>query len=225
MGLLSSITGAVSDLNPVSLISNAAESLCDAVLPKQLELLGDLAGLGIDLTSGNWTKCLDDVGDLTKDLPQQLAALTSKGGQAGSLVDLLTKAAEPDAPPTYASRMPPRGGFGLPPASTSTPPERGAPRAPAAASSTSSSSTSAPSSTYGSTASTENADAFFAMSDKDIMDTVKNGTVPKEVTDDPKAMQQLQLRMNDYFQMNQMITQMIAAVNEMNKQIIQNLRV
>lgn len=225
MGLLSSITGAVSDLNPVSLISNAAESICDAVLPKQLEFLGDIAGLGIDLTSGNWTKCLADVGDLTKDLPQQLAALTSKGDQAGSLVDLLTKAAEPHAPPTYASRVPPRGGSGLPPTPTIAPPERGAPRAPAATGSTSSLSASAPSSTSGSTAPTGNAADFFALSDKDLLDAVKKGTVPKEVTDDPKAMQQLQLRMNDYFQMNQMITQMIAAFNEMNKQIIQNLRV
>jgi hypothetical protein len=86
-------------------------------------------------------------------------------------------------------------------------------------------SASAPSSTSGSTAPTGNAADFFALSDKDLLDAVKKGTVPKEVTDDPKAMQQLQLRMNDYFQMNQMITQMIAAFNEMNKQIIQNLRV
>ena len=65
--------GLLDSLNPISMVSDAAESLCDALLPKDLEFVGDLVGLGLDFDSGNWTKCFSDVQDLFRDLPQQLA--------------------------------------------------------------------------------------------------------------------------------------------------------
>jgi len=56
------------------------------------------------------------------------------------------------------------------------------------------------------------------------MNKVANGQVPDSITKDPAKMQQLQARINQISQMNQLITQMMAAIHDMHKQVIQNIR-
>jgi hypothetical protein len=68
------------------------------------------------------------------------------------------------------------------------------------------------------------ADAFFKLSDADLMNAVRDGKLPDAVKNDPAAMQRLQLRMNDISEMNQLISQMMAALHDMNRAVIQNIR-
>ena len=56
------------------------------------------------------------------------------------------------------------------------------------------------------------------------MNKVASGQIPESVTKDPAKMQQLQVRMNQISEMNQLISQMLAAIHEMHKQVIQNIR-
>jgi hypothetical protein len=65
---------------------------------------------------------------------------------------------------------------------------------------------------------------FFAQSDTDLMAAVRDGKLPDAVKNDPASMQRLQLRMNEISEMNQLISQMLAAMHEMNKAVIQNIR-
>lgn len=65
---------------------------------------------------------------------------------------------------------------------------------------------------------------FFAQSDADLMAAVRDGKLPDAVKDDPAAMQRLQLRMNEISEMNQLVSQMLAALHDMNKAVIQNIR-
>ena len=92
--------------------------------------------------------------------------------------------------------------------------------------STSKSSSSSSSTTTGSTSSSDAKDItkFFAQSDTDLMASVRDGKLPDAVKDDPAAMQRLQLRMNEISEMNQLISQMLAAMHDMNKAVIQNIR-
>ena len=68
-------------------------------------------------------------------------------------------------------------------------------------------------------------EAFFKLSDADLMNKVRNGGIPEEVSRDPSQMHRLQARMNEIAQMNQIITSMLAAMHQMNMAIIQNVRV
>jgi len=95
--------------------------------------------------------------------------------------------------------------------------------------STSTSSSSKSKSTSSSSKSSSSSDAkdvtkFFAQSDTDLMAAVRDGKLPDAVKDDPAAMQRLQLRMNEISEMNQLISQMLAAMHDMNKAVIQNIR-
>jgi len=65
---------------------------------------------------------------------------------------------------------------------------------------------------------------FFAQSDTELMAAIRDGKLPDAVKDDPAAMQRLQLRMNEISEMNQLISQMLAAMHDMNKAVIQNIR-
>ncbi len=93
-------------INPANMLSNAAESFCDAVLPKELEFIGDFAALAVDLKAGNWMKAIEDFQDLAQDLPQQLAHLanTPAGpGNPGGDALMTPSFLEPAPPPPYAA--------------------------------------------------------------------------------------------------------------------------
>ena len=94
----------LSDLNPMSLISNAAQAVCHEVLPQKLQFVGDLVGLGLDYESGNWMKGIEDLQKLLTDLPQNPA---SPDGALGSPqrrgASWLSHSWEAPPPPPYAS--------------------------------------------------------------------------------------------------------------------------
>lgn len=247
----------LSNLNPVSIASNTVESLCDAILPKQLEFVGDLAAGALDLTGGNWTKGIDDLSDLAKDLPQQASQLTAPlVAGAKTTQTSLARAIEPDSPPPYRSSpgaekpsetaSPPSTNEKL---SNTTKPTGSTPSntivlahvTPAVASPTSrpadvpsgashsAVTTDSPQLNKAGEAKksteTQGSDDFFALSDKELMDAIRNGKLPSSISDDPAQMQRLQLRMNEISEMNQLITTMLNTLHDMNKQVIQNLRV
>jgi hypothetical protein len=63
------------------------------------------------------------------------------------------------------------------------------------------------------------------MSDGDFMDAVRNGKIPDDVLKDPKAMMQIQARMNQISEMTKLMTSMMQALHDMQMSIIQNVRV
>jgi hypothetical protein len=257
MSLLSALTS----LNPLSLVSNAVESACDTLLPKNLEFLGDVAGLAIDYASGNVAKCAEDVQDLVQDLPQQLTQLATHLGQSSirGSGQLASGGVQPDPPPPFSSTLAQSIPTSFPatkrdPSRTEATTVRQPTSQNSADGSTQASNSSATTQSTGpepvadpadsapltdaaktnkatnvakSTEKTDaaSANAFFNLSDKDIMNALRDGTLPESVSKDPAQMQRLQLRMNDITQMNQLITSMIAALHDMNKQVIQNLHV
>jgi hypothetical protein len=194
----------LSDLNPVSLISNAAESVCDAVLPTNLEFIGDLVGLAADIESGNWIKCLDDLQDLTKDLPQQWAALSAQPSQTTPDDSLML--------PTFLEPSPPVW-FG---------------QSQAAQSITGSLQTTVDGVDSLRTVQPSQGmspNAFFGLSDANLMNAVRAGNIPDAVKNDPAQLRRLEARMHDITEMNHLITAMLKAMHDMNTQVIQNIRV
>lgn len=98
---MSAIGSLVSALNPLSLVGETAEKLCDAFLPKQLEFIGDLVSLTIDLKTGNYVKAAQDLQDLFQDLPEQLAQLKKRSDRAAASVSeaVSEQIMEPTPPP------------------------------------------------------------------------------------------------------------------------------
>ncbi|MEP6655489.1 MAG: hypothetical protein ABJA82_19140 [Myxococcales bacterium] len=265
----------LSSLNPLSILSNTVESVCDAVLPKQLEFVGDAVGLITDLETGNYVKCLDDAQDLLKDLPQQLGELTKNiggaagAGVAGDLASTVSRGLEPTPPTHYRAPTPRDDGAarGDSPKPLGAPVMRGAPpkgkatkidnnetvarpsnppRPDKTSEATKASNAAAAAEAAPEVSSADNAktkvsegtkaastqasksmepDAFFKLSDKALMDAVRDGKLPDSVKNDPEQMRRLQVRMQDIAQMNQLITTMLNTMHEMNKAVIQNLRV
>jgi hypothetical protein len=62
------------------------------------------------------------------------------------------------------------------------------------------------------------------LSDAAFMDAVRDGKISPDVAKDPNAMLQIQERMNRITQMNQLMSQMLAAMHQMAMSTIQNIR-
>ena len=91
------------------------------------------------------------------------------------------------------------------------------------ASSASGSSTGAASAGSTSAAPTDLA-SLMALSPDQFMQAVTSGKIPPDVANDQSAMMQVQARMNQITQMNQLVTSMMAAAHQMQMSIIQNIR-
>ena len=61
------------------------------------------------------------------------------------------------------------------------------------------------------------------MSEADINRMAREG-VPKDILDDPEAMQLFQIRMNGIAQMTNLMSNLQRMLHDMNKQCIQNIR-
>jgi hypothetical protein len=66
--------------------------------------------------------------------------------------------------------------------------------------------------------------SLMAMSPDQFMQAVTSGKIPPDVANDQSAMMQVQARMNQITQMNQLVTSMMAAAHQMQMSIIQNIR-
>ena len=86
--------------------------------------------------------------------------------------------------------------------------------APASGTSSSASSAAAPKDLAG----------LMAMSPDQFMQAVTSGKIPDSVANSQSAMMQVQARMNQITQMNQLVTGMMAAMHQMEMSIIQNIR-
>jgi hypothetical protein len=63
-----------------------------------------------------------------------------------------------------------------------------------------------------------------AMSPDQFLQAVTSGKIPDSVANSQSAMMQVQARMNQITQMNQLVTGMMAAMHQMEMSIIQNIR-
>jgi hypothetical protein len=77
----------------------------------------------------------------------------------------------------------------------------------------------------GSTATPSSLSDLMALSPDQFMQAVTSGKIPPDVANNPSAMTQIQARMNQITQMNQLVTSMMAAMHQMQMAIIQNIRV
>jgi len=66
--------------------------------------------------------------------------------------------------------------------------------------------------------------SLMALSPDQFMQAVTSGKIPPDVANDQSAMMQVQARMNQITQMNQLVTSMMAAAHQMQMSIIQNIR-
>ena len=62
------------------------------------------------------------------------------------------------------------------------------------------------------------------LSPDQFMQAVTSGKIPDSVANSQSAMMQVQARMNQITQMNQLVTGMMAAMHQMEMSIIQNIR-
>jgi hypothetical protein len=65
---------------------------------------------------------------------------------------------------------------------------------------------------------------LLSMSSDDFMKAVSSGAVPADVAGDPTAMLQIQSRVNEIAQMNQLVTSVLSATHQMQMSIAQNIR-
>jgi hypothetical protein len=66
---------------------------------------------------------------------------------------------------------------------------------------------------------------LMALSPDQFMQAVTSGKIPPDVANNPGAMTQIQARMDQITQMNQLVTSMMAAMHQMQMAVIQNIRV
>ena len=66
--------------------------------------------------------------------------------------------------------------------------------------------------------------SLLALPSDQFMKAVSSGAVPSSVAEDPAALLQIQARVNDIAQMNQMMTSMMNALHQMQMSVAQNIR-
>ena len=65
---------------------------------------------------------------------------------------------------------------------------------------------------------------LLALPSDQFMKAVSGGAVPPDVAENPAALLQIQARVNDIAQMNQLVTSMMSAMHQMQMSIAQNIR-
>jgi hypothetical protein len=83
----------------------------------------------------------------------------------------------------------------------------------------------ATSGTSSSNAAPTNLSGLLGLSDDAFLKAMSSGKIPPDVANSPGAMMQIQARMNQISQMNQLMTSMMQAMHQMQMAIIQNVRV
>jgi hypothetical protein len=66
--------------------------------------------------------------------------------------------------------------------------------------------------------------SLLALPSDQFMKAVSGGAVPTSVAEDPAALLQIQARVNDIAQMNQMMTSMMSTLHQMQMSVAQNIR-
>jgi hypothetical protein len=224
---------------------NIAKGIVDAVLPEQLDVVADLAGAAASYYTGNPLGAVRHLAQAMTDLPQ---AFAQPGGTArpagGAWRERGSIGFEPNPPPKRGGDT---GGFSLEKlmsllqsildavggkkttgtgaSSSSTGTTKGT-KTDDADDSGGGSTTSGTKKTSSSTSKDDTAlDKLNKLSDAEFMAKIRKGDLPKEITDDPKAMLAIQQRVNHISEMTKMMTAMMQALHDMQMSILQNVRV
>lgn len=206
MSLIGDIVGA-----PAKLV----EGVCDAVLPKELEWVGDVASMMTNIQNGNWIGVMEDVADLGENFKKgDFTAVKLKEGLGKLLAPehhgVMSSLSDPDAPLPFNPDIIPKA------IESMFAPERTVDEVPVSSSGGASAATAG--------AAPANATGFAKMNDREFMDMIRDGRIPPEISKDPAAMQSLQLRMQEIQQMNALMTNLMRAMHEMQMEIIRNVR-
>ncbi len=249
MSLLGKIASVVTD--PGEIVKDAV----NALLPKQLAVVGDIAGAAVDAARGN-PLAINHALEAIRDLPQAASAIshglqhtpgestrTISGHSAGRCG---TPGFEPTPPPrgpqvsvsinggqvmvTINTPTHGPGGWHGPP--TGLHPWHG-PQAIEAgwqgpwhgsASPGLSAPAVVPNAAAPGTGAISSVSQIDNLSDTAFMNAVRDGKISPDVAKDPAAMLKIQERMNRITQMNQLMSQMLAAMHQMAMSTIQNIR-
>jgi hypothetical protein len=65
---------------------------------------------------------------------------------------------------------------------------------------------------------------LLALPSNQFINAISSGAIPDGVANDPAALLQIQARVNDIAQMNQMMTSMMSALHQMQMSVAQNIR-
>jgi hypothetical protein len=168
--------------------------------------------------NGTGTAVVEDTnGKSTVSVARDDGSLAGIGGMIANMEKLLhaqTSAGTSSTAPTAASATTTSPAGTPPAASGGTTAAAGAVgTAPAAASASSSTS-----------ATPKDLASLMALSPDQFMQAVTSGKIPDDVANSQSAMMQVQARMNQITQMNQLVTGMMAAMHQMQMSIIQNIR-
>lgn len=200
----------------------AIEKALDAVLPKELEWMGDIASLATNIKAGRWHAALGDIADLQENIkngdfvPEKLLAGLKKLLPPGceALLDRIIHPDPPQARCGHSPSSPPPSVSGCGGGSTSQVSSSGGGSSSSQVSSSGTGSASAPKSV---------AD-FDKLSDKEFMEKMRKGDIPDDIKKDPAAMRALQQRMHDIAEMNALLTAIMRLLHDMQMAIIQNIR-
>lgn len=217
-------------LDPGKIVKEAV----DAVLPEKLDVVADLAGAATSFYAGRPLQALGHLAQACRDLPQAFSD-TADVPTGGSWRRTGSAAFQPTPPPTRDGNASELGFDKLislleslvkalkgdkPKGSSSSS------KADDDAESASGSSSKKTSSSSSSTKKEETAlDKLNKLSDAEFMAKVRKGDLPKEITDDPKAMLAIEQRVQHIAQMTRMMSQMMQALHDMQMAILQNVRV
>lgn len=219
---------------------NIAKGIVDAVLPEQLDVVADLAGAAASYYTGNPLGAVRHLAQAMTDLPQAFAQPGTADRPAGGGWRARGSVGfEPSPPPSRGNDA---GGFNLEKLLSllqSIIDALGGKKTTGTTGSSSTGKTSKPddaddsgSSTSGTkkTSSSSSKDdtaleKLNKLSDAEFMAKVRKGDLPKEITDDPKAMLAINARVAHIGEMTKLMTQMIQALHDMQMSILQNVRV
>jgi hypothetical protein len=246
-------------LDPGEIVKNVVNT----ALPKELGIIGDLAGAAIDIVEENPAGAAKHALEALRDLPQAAKAV-SQGltATAGSTKSITSQSSGWHGTPSFEPRPPaqgpqvnvtvnggqvsitinetavrwPRlqaaidsvwhGSVHGAPNGTSHGAVMPTPSAPASsgglALSGASGAPAAPTASAG--GSINSVAQMNGLSDAAFMNAVRDGKISPDVAKDPNAMLQIQERMNRITQMNQLMSQMLAAMHQMAMSTIQNIR-
>jgi len=244
LGGVGSLVSAVTDPGKI------VKEVVDAVLPEELDVVADLAGAAASYYSGRPDAAIAHLAEAARDLPQafnQADGPTRSGG--GAWRDRHSTQFEPPPPPsgggvfsmeklmsliqsildvvggkkgagagTSDSSSATTGSSGSSSTSTTTKPDDADDAATSGTTSSSGKKTS--SSSKDDTA----LEKLNKLSDADFMAKIRKGDLPKEITDDPKAMLAINQRVAHIGEMTKLMTQMISALHDMQMSILQNVR-
>jgi hypothetical protein len=177
------------------------------------------------IDDGNKKTTIDQIGGRTTVSIQGAAPVGGAAPAAASVAAPSTPAAAAPPAPTGASSTTASAGASAASPATGASTATGTTTAAGASTTNATGASGSSSSASGSSsASPKDLASLMALSPDQFMQAVTSGKIPPDVANSQSAMMQVQARMNQITQMNQLVTGMMAAMHQMQMAIIQNIR-